>query len=65
MNFDFGKRAIKVCKCDGKVTFTIPFQDIKGANPQRVSTEIIIEIIQFNAGRIASHSLIESIWCSH
>ena len=26
--FDFGKRAIKVCKCDGKVTFTIPFQDI-------------------------------------
>ena len=26
--FDFGKRAFKVCKCDGKVTFTIPFQDI-------------------------------------
>ena len=26
--FDFGKRAIKVFKCDGKVTFTIPFQDI-------------------------------------
>ena len=26
--FDFGKRAIKVCKCDGKVTFTIPFQNI-------------------------------------
>ena len=26
--FDFGKRAIKACKCDGKVTFTIPFQDI-------------------------------------
>ena len=26
--FDFGKRAIKVRKCDGKVTFTIPFQDI-------------------------------------
>ena len=28
MTFDFGKRAIKVCKCDGKVTFTIHFQDI-------------------------------------
>ena len=28
MTFDFGKRAFKVCKCDGKVTFTIPFQDI-------------------------------------
>ena len=26
--FDFGKGAIKVCKYDGKVTFTIPFQDI-------------------------------------
>ena len=26
--FDFGKRAIKVRKCDGKVTFTIHFQDI-------------------------------------
>ena len=26
--FDFGKRAIKVCKCDGKVTFTLHFQDI-------------------------------------
>ena len=26
--FDFGKKVIKVCKCNGKVTFTIPFQDI-------------------------------------
>ena len=33
----------------------------KGANPQRVLTEIIIEIKQFNAGRIASHASIESI----
>ena len=37
----------------------------KGANPQRVSTEIIIEIKQFNAGRMASHPFIEGIWCSH
>ena len=33
----------------------------KGANPQRVSTEIIIEIKQFNAGRMASHPFIEGI----
>ena len=32
-----------------------------GANPQRVSTEIIIEIKQFNAGRMASHPFIEGI----
>ena len=37
----------------------------KGANPQRVSTEIIIEIKQLNSGRMASHASIESIWCSH
>ena len=37
----------------------------QGWNPQRDATEIIIEIKQFNPGRMASHSLIESIWCSH
>ena len=31
------------------------------ANPQRVSTEIIIEIKQLNSGRMASHASIESI----
>ena len=30
----------------------------KGANPQRVSTEIIIEIKQLYSGRIASNSFI-------
>ena len=29
------------------------------------ATEITIEIKQFNFGRMASHPLIESIWCSH
>ena len=38
---------------------------LEGANPQRVSTEIIIEIKQFNPGRMASHASIESIWCTH
>ena len=38
---------------------------IKGANPQRVSTEIIIEIKQLNSGRMASQAHIESIWCTH
>ena len=33
----------------------------KGANPQRVSTEIIIEIKQLNSGRMASHAFIESV----
>ena len=33
----------------------------KGANPQRVSTEVIIEIKQLNPGRMASHASIESI----
>ena len=37
----------------------------KGANPQRVSTEIIIEIKQLYSGRIASNPSIESIWCTH
>ena len=37
----------------------------KGANPQRVSTEIIIEIKQLNSGRMASQASIESIWCTH
>ena len=37
----------------------------EGENPQRVSTEIIIEIKQFNPGRMASHASIESIWCTH
>ena len=32
----------------------------KGANPQRVSTEIIIEIKQLNTGRIAFISFIAS-----
>ena len=40
--------------------------DLQGANPQRVSTEIIIEIKQFNPGQMASHaSSIESIGCTH
>ena len=34
----------------------------EGANPQRVSTEIITEIKQFNPGRMASHASIESIY---
>ena len=29
------------------------------------ATEIIIEIKQFNPGRMASHASIESIWCTH
>ena len=33
----------------------------KGANSQRVSREMIIEIKQFNAGRMASHPFIEGI----
>ena len=37
----------------------------KGANPQRVSTEIIVEIKQLNTGRMALHAFIESVWCSH
>ena len=37
----------------------------EGANPQRVSTEIIIEIKQLNSGRMASQASIESIWCTH
>ena len=37
----------------------------KGVNPQRVSTEIIIEIKQLSSGRMASHASIESVWCSH
>ena len=37
----------------------------KGANPQRVSTEIIIEIKKLNTGRMALHAFIESVWCSH
>ena len=37
----------------------------EGANPQRVSTEIIIEIKQLNSGRMASHASIKSVWCSH
>ena len=36
-----------------------------GANQQRVSTEIIIEIKQLNTGRMALHAFIESVWCSH
>ena len=39
--------------------------DPSGAIPQRVSTEIINEIKQFNTGRMASHASIESIWCTH
>ena len=38
---------------------------LKGANPQSVSTEIIIEVKQFNPGRMASHASIESIQCTH
>ena len=37
----------------------------EGENPQRVSTEIIIEIKQLNSGRMASHASIESKWCTH
>ena len=37
----------------------------EGTNPQRVSTEIIIEIKEFNPGQMASHASIESIWCTH
>ena len=32
----------------------------KGANPQRVSTEIIIKIKQLYSGQIVSHPFIES-----
>ena len=35
-------------------------KEIIGANPQRVSTVIIIEIRQFNSGRMASHSFIKN-----
>ena len=35
---------------------------IKGANPQRVTTEILIEIKQFYSGQIASNPFIESIY---
>ena len=38
---------------------------IKGAKPQGVTTEIIIEIKQLNSGRMASQASIESIWCTH
>ena len=34
--------------------------EFKGANPQRVSTDIIIEIKQLNSGRIASNPCIAS-----
>ena len=34
----------------------------KGANPQGVSTEIIIEIKQLNSSRMASHASSESIY---
>ena len=44
---------------------TINVDKTKGANPQRVSTEIIIEIKQLHSGRMASHASIESVWCSH
>ena len=37
----------------------------KEANPQRLSTEIIIEIKQLNTGRMALHASIVSVWCSH
>ena len=33
----------------------------KGGNPLSFATEIIIEIKQFNAGRMASHPFIEGI----
>ena len=36
-----------------------------GRNPLSYATDIIIEIKQFNTGRMASHASIKSIWCSH
>ena len=36
------------------------FTDAKGANPQRVSTDIIIEIKQLYSGRMASNPFIAS-----
>ena len=38
---------------------------VKGGNPLSFAMEIIIEIKQFNSGRMASHASIESIWCTH
>ena len=41
---------------------TTPYvNDIKGGNPLSFTTEIIIEIKQFNFGRMASHPFIEGI----
>ena len=37
----------------------------KGVNPLSFATEIIIEIKQFNFGRMASHAFIESILRNH
>ena len=47
-------------KQGGKSRTLSPPETPKGANPQRVSMEIIIEIKQFNPGRMASHSFIEN-----
>ena len=40
--------------------YSMSFPPCKGANPQRVSTEIIIEIKQLYSGRMASNPFIAS-----
>ena len=52
--FDFGKRAIKVCKCDGKVTFTIPScveNKCNSVRKGRGGGSQVTKIIQWGGGR--------------